>query len=265
MSAFKVFLQWCEQWDMQLNITKCKALSITKSAGSKHDFHFDMSYNGSPIHLEQVDEVTDLGVKVDSTLLFKKHTSEKISKAFMMLGIIRRNFDVTNKDIFLLLYKSLVRSHLEYGNSVWNPHFVSLIRDLEKVQKRATKLVFECKSLKYIERLRLLKLPCLRYRRMRSDMIEVYKLMHGIYDSNVCLSLQRNLDERTRGNELKLLHVRCSLDIRKYRFCSRIVGLWNILPNSVVLSPSLDSFKKNFDKFWVNKAPYYDYEANFMV
>jgi len=76
----------------------------------------------------------------------------------------------------MVLYKALVRSHLEnaVGLSVWNPHHQILIEKLEQVQKRATKLVIPVKHLKYEERLKQLNLPTLKYRRIRGDMIEVY-------------------------------------------------------------------------------------------
>lgn len=80
-----------------------------------------------------------------------------------------------------MLYKSLVRSHLEYGVSVWSPHYEYLIEKLEKVQKRAIKLIISIKHLKYEERLRHLKLPTLKFRRVRGDMIEVYKFFNNIY------------------------------------------------------------------------------------
>ena len=117
------------------------------------------------------------------------------------------------------------------------------IRDIEKVQKRATKMVRGCKNLNYSERLRYLALPTLRYRRLRGDMIEVYKILHGYYDSNVVPTLLRNHDTRSRGNSLKLLHVRCNLDVKKYSFCLRVVGYWNSLPDNVVTACSLNSFK----------------------
>ena len=59
-----------------------------------------------------------------------------------------------DKDAFVMLYKSLVRSHLEYTNSVWNPHRLGLIKDLEKVQMRASKLVITINNLTYKDRLK---------------------------------------------------------------------------------------------------------------
>ena len=67
--------------------------------------------------------------------------------------------------------------------SVWSPHHEYLIEKLEKVQKGATKLIISIKYLKYEERLHYLKLPTLKFRRVRGDMIEVYKFFNNIYDS----------------------------------------------------------------------------------
>ena len=153
-----------------------------------------------------------------------------------MLGIIRRNFDfmIMDKFTFLTLYKTLVRSHLEYANSVWCPYKISLIRDMEKVQKRATKLFKQCKSMSYQDRLRFLQLPTLKYRRLRGDMLEVYKIINQVYETQITPVLLRNHDTRTRGNSCKLLVERSKLDTRKFSFCSRIVNAWNSLPNDVI-------------------------------
>ena len=94
-----------------------------------------------------------------------QHCKEKINTAHSYLGIIKRNFIYLDEDTFVMLYKSLVRSHLEYTNSVWNPHRLGLIKDLKKVQMCATKLVISIKNLTYKDRLKRLKLPTLKYYR----------------------------------------------------------------------------------------------------
>ena len=100
---------------------------------------------------------------------------------------------------------------------------------------------------------------------MRGDMIEVYKILHEFYDQNVTPNLIRNYDTRTRGHSLKLFNVRSNFDIRKHFFSVRVVNIWNALPEYVVTSCSLNSFKNNLDKLWMNEDVYYNYEAELVM
>ena len=155
-----------------------------------------------------------------------------------------------------------MRSQLDYANSVWCPFRVGLITELEKVQKRATKSVGVCRKLAYKERLKYLNLPSLRYRRLRGDMIEVFKILNGIYDCIVTPHLARDLGTRTRGNSFKLLHLRCKHDVKKYSFCHRVVAPWNSLPDEVVCSVSLNSFKNNLDKHWCKDYIMFEWDSD---
>ena len=93
----------------------------------------------------------------------------------------------------------MVRSHLEYANKVWSPYKQYLIEEVEKVQKRTTKLIHGCKHLPYAEILKYLKLPTLKYRRHRGDIIETYKIIHRLYDTAVAPSLMMSQVSHTRG------------------------------------------------------------------
>ncbi|KAJ8040215.1 hypothetical protein HOLleu_14445 [Holothuria leucospilota] len=68
-----------------------------------------------------------------------------------------------------LLFQALVRPQLEYAAAVWSPHFQRDIDAIENVQRRATRLIPSLKGLTYTERLKKLKLPILKYRRLRGD------------------------------------------------------------------------------------------------
>ena len=67
--------------------------------------------------------------------------NDKIAKAYGMLDVIKRRFTNMSRDCLFLLYKCMVRSHLEYANSVWYHSRISDIEKLEKVQKKAIKLI----------------------------------------------------------------------------------------------------------------------------
>ena len=117
----------------------------------------------------------------------------------------------------------------------------------------------------YEDRLRYLELPTLRYRRTRGDMIEVYKILHNFYDSQVTPTLIRNQDTRTRGNCMKLLYVGATRDVRKYSFCLRVVNTWNPLPDDVVTAGSINSFKNLLDSHWKSQEAYYNYKESVNV
>jgi len=80
---------------------------------------------------------------------------------------------------------SLFRPHLDYANLVWHPYKVRNIEGMEKVQKRATNLVITLNKLPYKKRLEHLDLVTLKYRRLRGDMIKVYKIVTNKYETTV--------------------------------------------------------------------------------
>ena len=99
--------------------------------------------------LKGVDSGKDLGVIMDSELTFHIHTSSAIKKANKILSLLKRAFANLDANTLPLLYKSMVRPHLEYGTTVWGPYFKLDQQAIEKVQRRAAKLVGSINNLTY--------------------------------------------------------------------------------------------------------------------
>ena len=89
------------------------------------------------------------------------------------------------KELFLMVYKCLMRSVIDYGSPVWNPSTKKYRQLLENVQRRATKLVPELKMFSYQEWLRELNLPTLYFRRNRYDLIQLFKIIAHIEDTDM--------------------------------------------------------------------------------
>ena len=205
-------------------------------------------------------EEKHLGIIVDNKLKFSQHISSKVKKAHQMLGIIRRSFSHLDKDMLLVLYKSLVRPHLEYGSSVWSTINKKEDLLLENVQKRATKLIPSLKNEDYPQRLKELGLPTLQYRRLRADMVETYKILNNIDKVNIH-KLFHFHQTNTRGHNQKFFKCHCRLNIRKYFFSQRIIVPWNNLPEDVVKAKNVNNFKNLLNKCWNDPVfkfvPYY--------
>ncbi|XP_076061759.1 uncharacterized protein LOC143037434 isoform X1 [Oratosquilla oratoria] len=233
--------QWSEKWLMKFNTSKCKVMHLGKN-NSKYDYKL---FGNS---LTKVDSEKDLGVIISNDLKSSKQCISASEKANKILGLIARSFDFKSPSLINKLYKSLVRPHLEYAVSVWSPNLIKDIDRLEKVQRRATKLIPNIKNKSYENRLKHMNLFSLKKRRLRGDLIQVFKILKGIDNikSDQIFTLNEN---QTRNNGLKLSGNRFNLEVGRNNFANRVVNEWNKLPAPVVQCSSVRSFKNHLDKY----------------
>ena len=234
---------WSQNWQLPFNINKCKSLHL-----GRNNPRTIYSMNGH--FLEQVDDEKDLGIIIDKELKFHKQTSAAVKKGNKMLGLIKKTITTKNENTIPLLYMTLVRPHLEYANIIWGPHYKGDQQLVEKVQKRATKMIQNLGNLSYDLRLRYLNLPSLQHRRRRGDMIMTYKIMTGCVrvDKKQLFNLREN--STTRGHSYKIFKRHATSFNKQSTFRNRIVNDWNSLPDYIVNSKNVNTFKNALDKYW---------------
>ena len=233
---------WSAKWQLPFNVDKCKVMHI----GKKNE-RFEYNMNGYT--LEETNEEKDLGVYIDNALKFHVHTSAAIKKANRILGTIKKSCSTRDSTTISLLYKSMVRPHLEYGNLIWGPFYKGDIKLVEGVQRRATKMVRGLYNTAYEERLQFLKIPSLVYRRRRGDMIQVYKMAKELNRIRIEDFFDASTTA-TRGHNNKFKKKKATIHQRINCFSQRVINDWNSLPANLIDSPSLNTFKKRLDDHW---------------
>ena len=243
--------KWSDMWLLKFHPDKCKVMKIHRGNKENNRKYYMKKINSltEENELEQVLKEKDLGIITDEKLKFEEHIQTKVNKATKVMGMIRRSFMTLDAEMFRKLFTALVRPHLEYGQAVWSPLRKKDIVSIENVQRRASKMVPELKNLEYPQRLMKLNLPTMTYRRKRGDMIELYKIMNGLYDEEVAPQPSRR-EGSTRGHSLKIFKERARTRLRQNHLLIRAVDAWNHLPENVVTAPGLDSFKNRLDSVW---------------
>ena len=235
---------WSQQWQLPFNDAKCKRMHLGNRNAER-----EYQINGA--NMQNVDSEKDLGIMVDKKIKFHLHASQAVAKGFRMLGMIKRSFVNLNKTTIPLLFNSLVRPILEYGNCVWGPMYCMDQDQIERVLRRATKLDPSLRDLPYEERLQQLNIPSMFHRRKCGDMIMVFQIVTGripILENCMFAIAEERLGNR--GHHFKLRKPHATTVNRQNSFAVRVINEWNSLPEIVVSADTVHAFKKRLDQHW---------------
>ena len=153
--------------------------------------------------------------------------------------------------LMITLFKTMVRSRLEYCCPVWNPHKVQDIKALENIQRSFTKKIIGCQDLNYWDRLKKLNVLSLQRRRERYCIIHVWKMLNGLAPNDIGLTTYNHI---RLGNKIRLpphnnkAQASVTTDYEN-SFKIKASRLWNLLPKSINTIKTLDSFKEELGNF----------------
>jgi ribonuclease P/MRP protein subunit RPP40 len=234
--------QWSLDWQMLFNVDKCTVLHM---GNHNNEATYKIGTNEIKISTQE----KDLGMIVDKSGKASEQCISVVKKANGILGMIKRNIKFKSKNVIVKLYKSLVRPRLEYCVQAWSPYLRKDIDMIERVQRRATRLIEGFMDISYEDRLEQTGLISLEKRRVRGDLIQVFKIVKGFAKIDYRTFFEVSKIEKTRGHSLKLVKKCSKSELRKQFFSQRVVNSWNGLSQYVIDADSVNCFKNRLDKF----------------
>lgn len=243
---------YCILNNLDLNVTKCCYITFSRS---NKMLNFD--YNISGQSLMRADTVVDLGITLDSKLLFDKHIDNITAKAMKLLGFLFRvTKDFKTLKTLKILYCSLVRSQLEYASQVWNPMYDKYIDMLEKPQKKFLRFInykYKIKTFDYIDSCRRQNILPLSERREAADLTFLHNIFLNVLDSPTLLSEIKLLvpfRSVSRRNYLQIYTPPYNSNYRRNSFLPRTIVVFNTKYSKYV---DFFSMKRNSFKHLANE------------
>jgi hypothetical protein len=242
-NALYIISEWTKVWLLYLNIDKCKVLHLggTKFQNNKSTYYL----NGIPLQTTEFEK--DLGIIINHKLSWTQHITKICINATYWRKILHKCFTFKSPNVIKKLYTSIIRPKIEYASSIWNPISVKCMDMLEKVQRASIK-VGPLRKLNYSARLAKLELTTLKIRRLRGDLIQLFRYYNRFDNLSMPYSPKFN-QSSTRGHRFKFIQERCLHASRQQFLFNRMASIWNRLPETIINVKSVNEFKNAIDQF----------------
>ncbi len=222
--------EWCDVWRMDLNQSKCSHLRITRNVKST-----ETSYHLMDTPVNNVPAQKDLGILITPDLKWNLHDSKMSAKANKLLGFVKRScHDIHDPRVRAALYNNLVKSQLAYSSQVWAPQTVSLILNIERIQRRATKFILSLpfrSSFTYKDRLLKTGMLPLSYWHEYLDLVYMFKELTNSQHPYISVKLTGRPTRSTSSNGLVLSIPKVNTLTFQNSFYNRTPRIFNSLPS----------------------------------
>ena len=235
---------------MKFNIPKCCCLRFTEAKIHR----VNSTYHLYDTSLSLSDHCKYLGVILQSSLKWNRHIEKTIAGTNSILGLLRRNIKVASTYVKDLAYRALIRPKLEYTSVVWSPWQQFLVDNIEKVQRRSARYVLNDyrSDSSVTAMINHLNWESLEDHHNKASLHTFYKMFNNLTTIPYIQYVQLSTVTSTRySHPFKLIPMLAKKNLLKYSFLSRTIPLWNQLPQDLVNSNSLISFKNKLDDYMI--------------
>ena len=217
-------MHWADVWGMAFNVAKCKVMHIGHG-----NPRYDYTMQNMPLTITE--EERDLGVVTSFRLKPGAQCKKAAKTAQAVLGQIARAFYFPDRHVFVQLYTTYVRPHLEFAVQAWSPSRTAAdTAVLKQVQKRAIKMVSGLRGREYEDRLAELGLTTLEERTHQADMAMTYRIWTRKDDvdpaEKFTMAAQAARVTRRAADPLNVIVKHGGLDIRRNFFSVRVTEDW---------------------------------------
>ena len=166
------------------------------------NFKFPYTINNNLLAVTESEIILDM--TIDDLLLFDKHIYTAVKKGCNFSNMILSNIKGANIETYIFLFKCYVNPILEYGAVIYMPHYMYLIDAIEKMQRNFTKKLPSLCNMTYLQRLNACNIEFLEERRIKIDLIWMYKILYNLISINLGNNIKLYVNSNTRGNMNKL-------------------------------------------------------------
>ena len=258
--ALYVVEEWSINWQLRIQPTKSEHITFSRQSPP-----ISCQYFINRLAIPHTLSVKDLGLHISSNFKWQDYVSKIYAKSIHLVYLIIKSFTFKNPHFYINLFKLYIRPNLEYNVSAWLPYQTGNIKKIESVQATFTRMVCRKLNIKYDSyhhRLQMFNLDTLETRRIKYDLILIYKIVNKLVDLhfNDFFSISPTLKLYSlRRHSLHLQKPKMPKTAAKLNFFThRTINIWNQLPKDVVTANSLMLFKLrlnkvNFNSLYVSK------------